>query len=67
MSIEKKDDNGFHVRMTPTDKETLKAIARLHGTDGSNMIYDLIKPKLHEYRLLAQDLFDQGVIGSSRD
>lgn len=64
---EKKDDSGFHVRMPPTDKETLKAVARLHGLDCSSMIYELLKPRLHEYRLLAIELRDQGIIGSGRE
>jgi hypothetical protein len=67
MSLEKKDDNGFHVRLTPTEKEVIKAVAKLHGTDGSNMIRLLIKPKLDEYMLLAQELVNQGVVGIDRD
>lgn len=67
MSDEKKDPNGFHLRLTPSQKVVVQAIAKLQGTDASTVLTRMILPHLDEHIVLAQELFEQGIIGNSRD
>ena len=44
----------------------VQAIAKLQGTDASTVLTRMILPHLDEHIVLAQELFEQGIIGRTR-